>query len=133
MVSLMVGISIPLWAGARQLPMRREMQAMQAMQEAEARDLANETYARLAELRAEASRARELSRLYASAILPQARAAVDAVLASYRVGQVNFMSLVDNQMTVNRYAIESVRLRADVQSAEAEIEALTGAVAGETR
>ncbi len=127
MVSLMVGVSIPVWAAARQLPMRREMQAMQSAREADARDLSNETYARLAELRAEATRARNLSALYATSILPQARASVEAALASYRVGQVNFMSLVDNQMTVNRYAIESVRLLAEYQGAKAEIEALTGA------
>ncbi len=126
MVSLMVGISIPVWAGARQLPLRREMQAMQAAREADQRGLGNETYARLAELRAEAERARNLSRLYATSILPQARASVEAALASYRVGQVNFMSLVDNQMTVNRYAIEGVRLLAEYQGARAEIEALTG-------
>ncbi len=126
MVSLMVGISIPVWAGARQLPLRREMQAMQAAREADQRDLGNETYARLAELRAEAERARTLSRLYATSILPQARASVEAALASYRVGQVNFMSLVDNQLTVNRYAIEGVRLLAEYQGAKAEIGALVG-------
>jgi len=133
MVSLMVGISIPVWAGARQLPMRREMLAMQSAQEADERDLYNETYARLAELRAEADRARNLSQLYATSILPQARASVEAALASYRVGQVNFMSLVDNQMTVNRYAIESLRLQAEYQSARAEVAALTGTSPGETR
>jgi outer membrane protein TolC len=131
MVSLMVGISIPVWVGARQLPLRREMLAMQSAQEAGERDLYNETYARLAELRGEADRARNLSRLYSTSILPQARASVEAALASYRVGQVNFMSLVDNQMTVNRYAIESLRLQAEYQSAWAEIGALTGE--GETR
>ena len=127
MVTLMIGFSIPLWATARQVPLRREMQAMQAAQEAQARDLYNETYARLAELRAEAVRARNLSQLYATAILPQARASVDAALASYRVGQVNFMSLVENQMTVNRYAIEGVRLLAEHHRAVAEIGALLGA------
>lgn len=127
MVSLMIGFSIPVWARSRQLPLRHEMQAMQAAQEAQARDLYNETYARLAELRAEAVRARNLSQLYATAILPQARASVDAALASYRVGQVNFMSLVENQMTVNRYAIEGVRLLAEHHTAVAEIGALLGA------
>ncbi len=126
MVSLMVGISVPVWAGARQLPMRREAQAMQAAREADQLDLSNETYARLAELRADSERARNLARLYATSVLPQARASVDAALASYRVGQVNFMSLVDNQMTVNRYAIESVRLLAEYLGARAEIAALIG-------
>ena len=133
MVSLMLGLSIPVWAGARQLPLRREMQAMQSASEAEQRNLQNETFARLAELRAEAVRARNLSQLYATAILPQARASVEAALAAYRVGQVNFMSLVDNQMTVNRYAIESVRLVAAYHGAVAEIEALTGGDEGGAR
>jgi outer membrane protein TolC len=127
MVSLMVGVSLPVWAASRQLAERREAQAMEAEEEARQRDLYNETFARLAELRAQAERARNLSLLYAGSILPQARASVDAALASYRVGQVNFMSLVDNQMTVNRYAIESLRLLAEYQGARAQIEAFMGA------
>jgi outer membrane protein TolC len=127
MASLMVGVSLPLWAASRQLAERRETRAMEAAEEARQRDLYNETYAGLAELRARAERARNLSQLYAGSILPQARASVDAAFASYRVGQVNFMSLVDNQMTVNRYAIESLRLIAEYQDARARIEALVGA------
>jgi cobalt-zinc-cadmium efflux system outer membrane protein len=130
MVSLMVGISVPLWAGSRQLPQRREMRAVQAMQEADQRDLFNETFARLAELRAEAERARALSRLYGTSILPQARAAVESALSAYRVGRLDFMSLVDDQMTVNRYAIERVRLTADYHGTVAAIDALTGAALG---
>jgi outer membrane protein TolC len=126
MASVMFGFSIPLWAGARQLSMRREMAAMQASEEAMARDLYNETYAELTEMRAEAERARQLGDLYASAVLPQARAAVEAALSAYRVGRVNYMTLVESEMTVNRYEIEQVRLAARYQQAVAQIEALLG-------
>lgn len=126
MASLMVGIRVPLWARSRQLPMRKEMQAMAAMADAEARDTYNETLARLVELRAEATRSLNLSRLYATEIVPQARASVDAALAAYRVGQVNYMTLVENQMVANRYQTESVRLLAAYRTAVAEIEALIG-------
>lgn len=126
MASLMAGFRLPLWAGRRQLPMRREMQAMQAMAEAEARDLANETFAQLVEMRAEAEKSLNLARLYATSIVPQARASVDAALAAYRVGRVNYMSLVENQMTVNRYQTEGVRLVAAYHKAAAEIAALVG-------
>jgi outer membrane protein TolC len=126
MVTIMLGVSLPLFAGSRQLPMRDEMRAMQAMEEAEERDLYNETYARLAELRAQAERARNLSALYASAVLPQARAAVESALSAYRVGRVDYMTLVNNEMTVNRYEIESVRLAAEYRQAVAGIEALIG-------
>jgi cobalt-zinc-cadmium efflux system outer membrane protein len=127
MVSLMVGISIPVWAGSRQLPLRREMQAMQSEAEARARDLSNATYARLAELRARAVRSRDLAQLYATSVLPQARASVESALGAYRVGRVDYTTLVNDQMTANRYAIESVRLTAEYDGAVAGIEALIGA------
>jgi len=130
MASLMLGIRVPLWARSRQLPMRKEMQAMAAMADAEARDTYNETLARLVELRAEAVRSLNLSRLYATEIVPQARASVDAALAAYRVGRVNYMTLVENQMLANRYQTESVRLLAAYQTALAEIEALIGGEVG---
>lgn len=130
MATVMIGVRVPLWAGARQLPMRREMLAMQAMDEAEARDLTNETLARLTELRAEAERARRLAQLYATAVLPQARAAVESALSAYRVGRVDYMTLVENEMTVNRYEIATVRLTADYHRALAELEALVGGLGG---
>ena len=130
MATLMLGVSLPLWAGSRQLPMRREMRAMESMAQAELLNLNNETFAELTERMAEAERSRRLSDLYANAVLPQARAAVDASLAAYRVGRVNYMTLVDNQMTVNRYEIERVKLAAQYHGAVAEIEALVGAGLG---
>ncbi|HET7038576.1 MAG TPA: TolC family protein [Gemmatimonadales bacterium] len=130
MATVMLGFSIPLWAGARQLPMRREMAAMRAGEDAMARELYNETFAELTERRAQAERARSLAELYDSSILPQARAAVEAALSAYRVGRVNYMTLVESEMTVNRYEIELVRLAAAYQQAVAEIEALVGGEGG---
>lgn len=130
MVSLMVGFSVPVFAGSRQLPMRREFEAMRAMEEAEAVQLRNETWARLAELRAMAGRARALAELYRTRVLPQAQAAVDAALSAYRVGRADYMTLVESQMTVNRYAIEQLRLAAEYHSAMAEIQALLGGAEG---
>lgn len=123
-LSFMVGVSVPLWAGKNQLPLRREMAAMQAEEEARALDLYNETFARIAERRAEAERARKLVELYSTSVLPQARAAVESALSAYRVGKVDFMTLVQNELTVNRFEIESVRLAAEYQRSVAELEAL---------
>jgi outer membrane protein TolC len=133
MASLMVGVRLPISAGMRYLPMRREMQAMQAATDAEARDQYNETFAELVERRAEAVRSDNLARLYATAIVPQARAAVSAALAAYRVGKVDYMSLIENQMLVNQYETEGVRLAAAWHQAVAEIEALVGGELGGVR
>jgi outer membrane protein TolC len=126
MMTFTVGVSVPLFAGSRDGPLREEHLAMQAVEEARQRDLYNETFARVTELRAEAERARSLSSLYANAVLPQARAAVESALSSYRVGSVDYMTLVQNQMTVNRYEIESIRLLTDYHRATAELGALVG-------
>jgi outer membrane protein TolC len=123
-LSLMVGFSLPLWAGKSHTPLRREMAAMQAEEEARAIDLYNETFARLAERRAEAERARKLVALYSTSVLPQARAAVESALSAYRVGKVDFMTLMQNELTVNRFEIESVRLAAEYQRAVGELQAL---------
>ena len=125
MMSIMVGFSLPLWAGSRQLPMRREYEALRLAEEQRTLDLVNETHARVIELRAAAERARTLSELYASAILPQARAAVESAFSAYQVGRVDYMTLVQNQMTVNRYEIETWRLAAEYRQVLAELEALT--------
>jgi outer membrane protein TolC len=126
MGSLMLGFRIPLWVGSRQLPMRREMEAMRAMAEAEAQDLYYRTYEELVELRAEAERSRRLGSLYVTSIVPQARASVEAALAAYRVGKVDYLNVVENQMVANRYETESVRLLAAYWQAVAEIEARVG-------
>jgi len=126
MVSLMVGITLPIFAGARQLPMRREAAAVVDMAGAELTNLQDETVARIIETRARAVQDRNLIRLYRGSVVPQARAAVQASLSNYRVGRVSFMTLVDNQMTVNRYETESYRLLADYHQAMGELEALVG-------
>lgn len=126
MMSLMLGVNLPLWGGSKQGPMRREREAMRAMEEARLQDLRNETWAQLAALRARANRAVQLDRLYAQEILPQAMAAVEAAQSAYRVGRADFMTLVESQMTVNRYQTERLRLAADYHGARAEIEALLG-------
>lgn len=126
MMSVMIGVNVPLFAGARQLAARREMTALRDMSAAELADLRNETAAQVVELRARAEQDQNLARLYRGSVLPQAQAAAAAALAGYRVGRVTFMQLVDDQMTVNRYETERYRLVADYQQALGELEALAG-------
>ena len=126
MASLMIGATLPVFARSRQLAMREEAEAMKAMAVSEIAEMRAETRARVAEVYANLSRARNLTALYESTILPQARAAVTSSLAAYRVGQVNLMTLLDDQMTVNRYQQDLFAVEADEGKALAELETLTG-------
>lgn len=126
LATLMVGVSLPVFSGSKQDRVKAERRALQALEEARAVDLHNETYARLAEHRAQAERARTLVDLYRTSILPQARAAVEAARSAYQVGRVDYLTLLTNQMTVNRFEIDRVRLAAEYHDAVAGIDALLG-------
>jgi outer membrane protein TolC len=131
MASLMVGVRLPIRPGSRQQPRIREREAMAAGADAAAHELTNQTWASVVESRAAAERARSLGTLYRTAILPQATAAVDAALSGYRVGEVNYSTLVESQMTVNRYEIALVRITAEYHQAVARVDALLGRIGGE--
>jgi outer membrane protein TolC len=126
MVSLMLGFSVPIWAGRRQLQMRRETEAMRRSAEAELRAMRAETRGRLGELTAAVRRTRTLRELYASTILPQAEATVSSALSAYQAGEVDLPMLLDARMTVNRYRQQLFQLDAEEGAALAELEMLLG-------
>ncbi|HET7374943.1 MAG TPA: TolC family protein [Gemmatimonadaceae bacterium] len=126
MGSLMLGASIPVFARDRQLRMREEANAMKQMAEADLAGMRADTRGKIGEAYANLIRARNLSRLYRTTVLPQAQATVASALSAYRVGGVDFMTLLDDQMTVNTYRQELYALDADQGKAWAELEMLTG-------
>ena len=126
MLSLMFGVNVPIFANSRQLAMRREAEAMQQMAAADLEAMRAETRGRVAQLYAAVGRSKQLARLYRTTILPQSGTTVASALAAYRVGDVDFMTLLDDQMTVNHYSQELYRLDAEQGQAFAELEMLIG-------
>lgn len=126
MGSLMIGASVPIFANSRQLRMRQEMTAMQRMAEADLAAMRADTRGKVAEAYASLVRARNLASLYRNTVLPQAEASVTSALAAYRVGSVDFMTLLDNRMTVNNYRQELFVLEAEQGKSWAELEMLMG-------
>ena len=126
MGSLMVGASLPVFATRRQLRMREEAAAMRRMAEAELASMRADTRGSVADAYAKLVRARNLTALYRTTILPQAEATVASALAAYRVGSVDFMTLLDDRMTVNEYTQELFALEGEQGKAWAELEMLLG-------
>ncbi|MGE0160833.1 MAG: TolC family protein [Gemmatimonadales bacterium] len=126
MGSAMVEFSLPVHAGSRQLAMRREAAAMEEMARSDLRAIEAALDASIDIQLADLGRARVLTDLYGDEVIPEARATVESALSSYRVGSVDFMTLVDAQMTVNRYEGEFYQLLADYGRAIATMESLIG-------
>ncbi|MBL8526385.1 MAG: TolC family protein, partial [Burkholderiales bacterium] len=70
------------------------------------------------------------ARLYESTILPQARLAVEASLAAYRVNRLDFLNVLDSQMTVFSAEIAQATAVAGYHKAQAQIDLLTGVPVG---
>jgi cobalt-zinc-cadmium efflux system outer membrane protein len=126
MGSLMIGGTLPVFARSRQFRMRDEAAAMQQMSRADLMAMKAETQAAVAEAYSNLTRARSLATLYRTTLLPQAEAAITSVFAAYRTGAVDFMTLLDSRMSLNRYRKELVELEADEGKAWADLEMLLG-------
>ncbi|MDA0328093.1 MAG: TolC family protein [Gemmatimonadetes bacterium] len=126
MGSVMFAFSLPVHAGSRQHALRDEAGAMERLAEADLTGSLADVDAHIGVLLADMDRARTLVVLYRDEVIPQARATVESASSSYRVGAVDFMTLVDAQMTVNQYAGELFVLLADYGRAVSALESTVG-------
>ncbi len=122
----MVGFSIPVFAAGRQMKMRDEATAMRQMAKADLADMRASVDAEIGTLLAELERARTLIDLYETTVIPQAEANVESSFSSYRVGSVDFMTLVDARMTVNRYEQEYYGLLGEYGTTVSKLETAVG-------
>ena len=126
MVTLTVAINLPIWGGVKQGPRVAEAIAMreQAISMYEARK--NEVLSQLRQQVASAQQNYQSARLYETTVLTQARLTLESSLASYRVNRVDFLTLLDNQMSVFNYEIGLASAVVNQNKALAEIELITG-------
>lgn len=126
MVSLTLAINLPVWRDSKRGPRFAEAEAMreqaQRMYEAQRNELAM----KLRQQVAATEQNLRSARLYQQDILPQSRLTVEAAFAAYRVNRVDFMTLLDNQMSVLNFEIAHATAVASYNKALAEIDLLTG-------
>lgn len=126
LVSLTVAINLPVWRESKLDPRVAEAIAMrdQAMELLRAQQ--NEIASKLRQQVANAEQSLKSARLYETGILPQARLGVESSLAAYRVNRVDFLTLLDSQMTVLNFEISYAAALAGYNKALAEIDLLVG-------
>ncbi|HEV7929212.1 MAG TPA: TolC family protein, partial [Nitrosospira sp.] len=124
MVSLTVAVNLPVWRENKIAPRVAEALAKRDQTESLYQAQRNEVAANLRQQMALAEQNLQSARLYQTAILPQARLTVESALAAYRVNRVDFLTLLDNQMTVFNYEISLVTAMASYNKALAEIDLL---------
>jgi outer membrane protein TolC len=125
-VSFTVAMNLPVWRKDKIEPRIAEARAMREQAQEMLQAQQNEVLARLRQQVALTGQSRKSVQLYESAILPQARLAVEATLAAYQVSRVDLLMLLDSQMTLFSYEISRARELVNFNKALAEIEFLAG-------
>ncbi len=126
MVSMTVAVNLPVWRSNKIEPRIMESQAMLdqaiSLYQAQRNDIA----AKLRQQIAMAEQSLKSVKLYQTAILPQAKLTVESALAAYQVNRVDFLTVLDNQMTVFDYETNLITAIANYNKALAEIDFLIG-------
>ena len=127
MVSLTVAINLPIWGESKVDPRIAEARSMRDQAQGMYQTQQNEVFAKLRQQVAIAEQSRKSAELYDTAILPQARLAVESALSAYRVNRVDFLTLLDSQMGLFNFGIGRAAAVVNCNKALAEIGLLTGA------
>ncbi len=126
MYGVSVGIKLPIYYAQKQRPALTEATASF---EAEKRSLENTTTLLMFKIRdkylAETTAKRLLS-LYSTTIVPQSSLSLESAIAGYEVGKVDFLTLLDNLVTLLNYELSYYEQLSNEEKAVAALEPLVG-------
>lgn len=127
-----VGITLPLYKGSKQDHAVAEAAATVRASELDVRDTSGVVAAAVRKQFLRAERASRLLRLYGEVIIPQATLSLESAAVGYEVGRVDFLTVLDNVVTLLTYQLEYYRQNADYLQALARIEEHVGHSLGVT-
>ncbi len=126
MYGVNIGIKLPIYYAQKQRPALTEATASA---EAEKRSLENMTTLLFFKIRdkylAETT-ARRLVSLYSTTIVPQSSLSLESAIAGYEVGKVDFLTLLDNLVTLLNYELSYYEQLSNEEKAVAALEPLVG-------
>lgn len=121
-----LGLKVPLYFWSKQKPgieqAALELKGAQEEYSSASQDLnysVRESYLR-------ARTAEKLMSLYESGIIPQSRMSLESAISGYQVGSVDFLTLLDNIVTLFSFELEYYNQLAEYEKALARIEELSG-------
>jgi cobalt-zinc-cadmium efflux system outer membrane protein len=126
-----IGLEVPVFFRRREGPRIEEALQMKAADEALLQARWLDVVQRIREAYLQATTAAQVERLYESTLLPQLRTTLDSGLATYRVGRVNFVQVLEAWQALLAAEVEAARQRKAFHQARARLEALVGGRLGE--
>jgi outer membrane protein TolC len=122
-----VMFNLPIWQASKIKPRIREEQERQAAAQSAVQSTWNQLAAAIKDRHAKLMRLAQQITLYNQGIVPQARQAAEASLASYQVGSLGFPQLYQNQINAYNAELALQEYLKDFEENWAELEWLVGA------
>jgi outer membrane protein TolC len=126
MVSVTASVPLPLFKGSKQDPLAEAARAETRATEDRLGAMTDEVEAQVVTLHASLVRTRDQLALLRDGILPQARTSLESAIAGYPVDRIDFLTVIDNQVTLYRHELDWWRLLTRFAGDLADLERMTG-------
>jgi len=126
LLSLGVGMNVPIFAGSKQNKMIDQRTSELMQQRYALQDRWNTVRAEITQSHSDYQRAKQQFVLFDTGIIPQARQTVASMLAGYQVNKVDFLNLVRSQITLFEYETQYWKAFTEAQQALAQLCANVG-------
>jgi outer membrane protein TolC len=121
-----VGVKIPLYFWQKQQPAVAEAAASKAAERKRLENLTTVLFFRIKDKYLAATTAQRLVSLYGTTIIPQSSISLESAIAGYEVGKVDFLTLIDNLVTLLGYELSYYEQLSNVEKSVAALEPLVG-------
>ncbi len=126
LVSLLIGIDLPVWSKSKQNKKVSETQHRIMQAKAQLKSVKNDILFKLNDLLAKIKKDEALVALYKDQIIPEATQSLDADMSAYQVGRLDFLTLLNSQMTLLNYETKFHKVSSDLQKNFADLEVVVG-------
>jgi cobalt-zinc-cadmium efflux system outer membrane protein len=125
-ISGFVTVSIPLWYKSKESRKVAEEKANIRNASEQYSAAKNDVFFQIKDILTEIERFNRERGLIETGLIPQSRTSLESAMAGYQVNKVDFITLVNNQLTVYNYEIEYYRLITNYLNKLSELEAAVG-------
>jgi outer membrane protein TolC len=126
MYGINFGVKIPLYFWRKQRPAVDEAAASQAMEERRLESITTELFFKIKDRFLAGTTAERLLKLYGTTIIPQSSLSLESAISGYEVGKVDFLTLIDNLVTLQGYELSYYEQASSVEKSVAALEPLVG-------
>ncbi|UCH80347.1 MAG: TolC family protein [Nitrospiraceae bacterium] len=125
-LSASVTINLPLWYRSKESRKVMEKKADQRKAEEQYIAMQNSITFRLQELLSQVNMYNQEIELFKTGLIPQATLSFESAMSGYRVNKADFLTIINNQISLYNYEIEYYRSIADHANTIAELEETVG-------